>query len=148
MHYIHIYLCITCPIPYTLHIYIVLYTYKLYNYCTIHIYRKVIVVNDDLAKIFKSSPRAKSLFPDLSLGGAAAICLARYVQEPLAEYCNLWTLADANELFGFESYFLNLHPLKVCRNIFVHLTVHLLFFSSRTFWRGRRGNSSKVWNTN
>jgi hypothetical protein len=77
-----------------------------------------VIVNDEIAKIFKNSLRAKHLFPDLHHGCAAAICLARFVQEPLAEVCNLWTLADANEIFGFESFFLNLHPLKVLYSFF------------------------------
>jgi transcription elongation factor SPT6 len=52
------------------------------------------------------------MFPDLEPGTAAAVCLARYAQEPLAEYCALWTSVDAVDGFGFESLFLDLHPLK------------------------------------
>lgn len=35
------------------------------------------------------------------------------MQEPLAEYCNMWTLADATEQFGYELLFLNLHKHQV-----------------------------------
>ena len=72
----------------------------------------VIIVKDDLSAIFKISPRAKKMFPEFEQGIAAAICLARYVQEPLAEYCALWTSANAIEVFGYEALFLNVHPLK------------------------------------
>eukprot|EP01038_Epipyxis_sp_PR26KG_P004105 gene4105-5855_t len=71
-----------------------------------------IILKDDVANIFKGSIRAKTLFPDLQPGAAAAICLARFAQEPLAEFCNIWTCANATELFGFEALFLDLHPLK------------------------------------
>ena len=37
----------------------------------------------------------------------------RYAQEPLVEYCNLWTSCDAVEVFGYEALYLDLHPLKV-----------------------------------
>jgi hypothetical protein len=56
------------------------------------------------------------MFPELVPGAAAAVCLARFAQEPLAEYCNLWTAANATELFGFEALFLQLHPLQVFPN--------------------------------
>jgi transcriptional accessory protein Tex/SPT6 len=72
----------------------------------------VIIVKDDLSAIFKISPRAKKMFPEFEQGVSAAICLARYVQEPLAEYCSLWTSANAIEVFGYEALFLDVHPLK------------------------------------
>ena len=70
-------------------------------------------MNDELATLFKISSRSKKLFPDLEPGVAAAVCLARYVQEPLAEYCALWTSVDAVECFGYEALILDTHPLKV-----------------------------------
>jgi transcription elongation factor SPT6 len=73
---------------------------------------QVMVLKDDLANIFKGSTRAKAMFPELQPGGAAAVSLARFAQEPLAEYCGIWTSANATEQFGFEALFLNLHPLK------------------------------------
>lgn len=56
------------------------------------------------------------MFPDLQPGTCAAVSLGRYAQEPLMEYCSLWTSADAVEMFGYESLYLDLHPLKVCVN--------------------------------
>lgn len=79
---------------------------------------QVIIADDQLAKIFRASSRAKRMFPDLDPGTASAVCLARFTQEPLAEYCNLWTAADATETFGFEALFLDLHPLKVSSSLF------------------------------
>jgi transcription elongation factor SPT6 len=73
---------------------------------------QVIIVNDELARIYQHSSRAKKQYPELQGGCAAAISLARYVQEPLAEYANMFTSADATELFGYELLYLNLHPLK------------------------------------
>jgi transcriptional accessory protein Tex/SPT6 len=68
--------------------------------------------------MLKNSPWSKKLFPDLEGGTAAAVCLARFAQEPLAEYSALWTSADSVEGFGYESLFLDLHPQKVC--LFFH----------------------------
>ena len=53
------------------------------------------------------------MFPDLQPGTCAAVSLARFVQDPLIEYCALWTSADAVEIFGYENLYLDLHPLKV-----------------------------------
>jgi transcriptional accessory protein Tex/SPT6 len=86
---------------------------------------KVILVKDDLVNIFKGSTRAKAMFPDLQAGGAAAVCLARFVQEPLAEYCNMWTSTNTTEVFGFESLYLDLHPLKV--NFFFFFFIVITF---------------------
>ena len=75
----------------------------------------VVIIKDEIAQIFKNSTRAKRTFPEFEPGVSAAICLARYVQEPLAEYCALWKNANAVELFGFEALYLDVHPLKVVR---------------------------------
>jgi transcription elongation factor SPT6 len=72
---------------------------------------KVIMVKDEIAEIFKQSPRSKKMFPDFDPSLCAAVCLARFVQEPLAEYCNLWTSANSVGVFGIEALFLKLHPL-------------------------------------
>lgn len=56
--------------------------------------------------------RAKALHPSTPAGVCAAISMARTIQEPLAELCNLWTSADSNGLFGAEAFYLDLHPLK------------------------------------
>jgi transcriptional accessory protein Tex/SPT6 len=53
------------------------------------------------------------MFPDLQPGSCAAVSLARFAQEPLMEYCALWTCADSVEVFGYEALYLDLHPLKV-----------------------------------
>jgi transcription elongation factor SPT6 len=74
---------------------------------------QVMLINDDLATIFKNSHRSKKMFPELQPLEAAAVSLARFAQEPLAEYCSTWAAANAQETFGFEMLFLNLHPLKV-----------------------------------
>lgn len=60
--------------------------------------------------IFKNSHRAKKMFPDLQSGTAAAVSLARFVQEPLAEICHMWWSADSSGSFGFELLFLDIHP--------------------------------------
>eukprot|EP01034_Spumella_vulgaris_P023707 gene23707-29953_t len=73
---------------------------------------QVMILKDDVANIFKGSTRAKAMFPELQPGGAAAVSLARFAQEPLSEYCGIWTSANAIEQFGFEALFLNTHPLK------------------------------------
>lgn len=40
------------------------------------------------------------------------LTIERYVQEPLAEYCLMWTSADGRGNFGYETLCLDLHPLK------------------------------------
>ena len=72
---------------------------------------EVLLIKDDISEIFKMSDRSKKMFPEFHAGVRAAICLGRYVQEPLAEYCNLWTSASASGVFGYEVLFLKLHPL-------------------------------------
>lgn len=74
---------------------------------------QVLLIDDQLAKVFGSSPRAQQLCPDLPAGVAAAVSLGRFTQEPLAEFCSLWSCADSTETFGYEACFLDLHPLKV-----------------------------------
>lgn len=80
-------------------------------------------MKDEVSLIFKNSQRAQKMFPDLQPGTSFAISLARFVQEPLTEYCGLWWSADAADTFGFETLFLDLHPNKVS-------TVWLLRFVS------------------
>ena len=72
----------------------------------------VVVIRDEVSNIYKLSPRAKKAFPEFSEGVWAAICLARYAQEPLAEYASLWTSCNSVEVFGYEALFLDVHPLK------------------------------------
>ena len=80
----------------------------------------VIILQDDIARIFGQSRRAKAMFPDFEPGIASAVCLARFTQDPLAEYANMWSTADTVGNFGFETLFLDIHPLKV-REIKCHL---------------------------
>jgi transcription elongation factor SPT6 len=68
------------------------------------------IVKDELPRIFMNSQRSKDLCPDLQPGEAAAVCLARYCQEPLGEYCGAWKSANAQEIFGHELLFLKTHP--------------------------------------
>ena len=73
----------------------------------------VLLVTDDIARIFKYSRRCKKMFPDLPSEVASSICLGRYVQEPLAEYCAMWGSADPMGNFGYELLFLDIHPMKL-----------------------------------
>ena len=91
----------------------------------------VVIIKDEIAQIFKNSTRSKRTFPEFESGVAAAICLARYVQEPLAEYCALWKSANAVELFGFEALYLDVHPLKV---IILYYIFSFLLSSAFTFF--------------
>jgi transcriptional accessory protein Tex/SPT6 len=70
-------------------------------------------LNDSVANIMKNSPRKNVLFPDLPVDSVAAVSLARFSQEPLSEYANLWRSVDSNYLFGYEVLYLSLHPLQV-----------------------------------
>lgn len=74
---------------------------------------QVAIIKDEVPNIFKRSPRAKKLFPDMEASTCAAVSLARFAQEPLIEYCALWLSVDSMEQFGYESLYLDLHPLKV-----------------------------------
>eukprot|EP00981_Chlorochromonas_danica_P009444 scaffold2694_cov159-Ochromonas_danica.AAC.2 len=73
----------------------------------------VVVADDTLANIFKKSSRAKKMFPDMIPDTAAAVSLARTVQEPLSQYCLLWKGVDSANNFGYEAMYLNLHPQQV-----------------------------------
>ena len=72
---------------------------------------QAMILKDDISEIFKQSDRSKKMFPDFQPIMRAAICLGRYAQEPLAEYCNLWTSSSAAGVFGYEALFLKLHPM-------------------------------------
>lgn len=71
------------------------------------------ILNDAVANIMKNSSRRAALLPDLSPDTAAAVSLARYAQEPLSEYANLWRSVDSTYSFGYELLYLNHHPLQV-----------------------------------
>ena len=73
---------------------------------------KTVIVKDEIAKIFRESKRSKKMFPELHSGFHAAVCMARFVREPLAEYCNIWTSSSASEVFGYEALYLDVHPQK------------------------------------
>lgn len=72
----------------------------------------MIIVDDDLVNVFKTSSRARTLLPDLSVNATAAVGLARFAKDPLIEYANLWMSTDATGNFGYEVLYLNLHPLQ------------------------------------
>lgn len=69
-------------------------------------------VRDDVATIYAASPRSSKEFPETHANLRAAICLARCIQEPLAEYAGMWRLRDSTGDFGQELLSLNLHPLQ------------------------------------
>ena len=71
-----------------------------------------LIVKDEISEIFRRSVRSKKMFPDLPDCLRAAVCLARFTQEPLAEYCNLWSSANSKGDFGGEVLFLKLHQNK------------------------------------
>jgi transcriptional accessory protein Tex/SPT6 len=72
---------------------------------------ETIILKDDISEIFKNSERGKKMFPDYLPVMRAAICLGRYAQEPLSEFCNLWTSASGDGKFGYEALFLKIHPM-------------------------------------
>lgn len=74
---------------------------------------QVLISEDTIARIFKESKRSTRMFKEFDPSVCAAICLGRSVQEPLAEYCMMWTNADSLGTFGFEAMYLDLHPMKV-----------------------------------
>ena len=79
---------------------------------------QAMIIKDDISEIFKLSSRASKMFPNFQQNVCASICLGRFVQEPLAEFCNLWTSANAAGVFGYEALFLKLHPLlNLTKNI-------------------------------
>lgn len=73
---------------------------------------EVVLLNDDVAQIYGTSNRARTAFPGIPPGAAAAVSLARMIQNPVAEYANMWRSADSIGTFGFETLFLDLHPLQ------------------------------------
>lgn len=77
---------------------------------------EVLLLNDDVPQIYGASSRARSAFPGIPPGAAAGVSLARMVQNPVAEYANMWRSADAIGMFGFETLFLDLHPLQSLLN--------------------------------
>jgi hypothetical protein len=80
---------------------------------------KVMILTDAVANVAKNSARRPILFPDLSVDTVAAVSLARFSQEPLSEYSNLWRSVDSTYCFGYELLFLQFHPLQVsCEQIF------------------------------
>jgi hypothetical protein len=69
----------------------------------------------------KVSPAAKTLFPDLTPDSIAAASLARSAQEPLTEFAVLFKSVDSTFLFGYETLYLQLHPLQVKKRFFFEL---------------------------
>lgn len=74
---------------------------------------QILIADDSLASNFKVSKRAKKLLTLTQPDAAAAVSLARFALEPLAEYANLWMTAEPSTgLFGYEAFYLNFHPLQ------------------------------------
>jgi hypothetical protein len=88
---------------------------------------QVLIVVDNIARIFRASKRSTRIFPDYDKSVAAAVCLGRFIQEPLSEYCGLWSSSDASGAFGSDALFLDLHPLvvSVVRNSELNFCVKL-----------------------
>lgn len=85
----------------------------------------MVILDDTVPNILKNSSRREILFPDLPSETAAAICLARFAQEPLSEYCSIWRSVDSSYLFGYEVLYMKLHPLQV--RIFFAISICLIF---------------------
>jgi len=64
----------------------------------------VAYVNTEIARIFQDSPRAKSEFSELPSAVRQAICLGRYLQDPLTELAGLCGAK--------EDIYMNLHPYQ------------------------------------
>lgn len=97
----------------------------------------MIICEDDVANIVKASPAAKTLFSDLTPDSIAAASLARSAQEPLTEFAVLFKSVDSTFLFGYETLYLQLHPLQVMqRNSFILLLLLLLLLIF-IFWQIR-----------
>lgn len=89
---------------------------------------QVLIVDDNVAIIFKNSERSKKLLPGLVPNEAAAICLGRFAQEPLAEYCSIWTSPDSSGLFGSEAFHLSLHPLQVDHLFYIFYILYIFYY--------------------
>lgn len=89
-------------------------------------------MRDEIARIFSTSPRASRLLPDIQPSTAGAVCLARYVQDPLQEMANMWLTADALGFFGHEVLYLDLHPLLVNNNKMFEWCLIILGISTRS----------------
>lgn len=87
--------------------------YSEYDHMNTEYTAQVLIVDDAIAQIFKRSSRSTDLFPEYYPAVCGAICMARYVLEPLTEFCGMWQSVDSLGNFGYEALFLNLHPLKV-----------------------------------
>ena len=71
-------------------------------------------VNDEVAQIFSTSPRAEREFPEYPPTLRQAIALGRYLQDPLDEMCSLWIEgAGQRGEEARELRMLAIHPLQV-----------------------------------
>ncbi|EQC38455.1 hypothetical protein SDRG_04163 [Saprolegnia diclina VS20] len=60
-------------------------------------YLHVTFLKDDVARMYSKSKRAEAEFPEESTGMRAAIGLARYLRNPLAELSSMWGFVAQNE---------------------------------------------------
>ncbi len=69
-------------------------------------------VCEDVALVFSASARSAQEFPDFHPNHRAAICLARYLQNPLIELAGMWMTMDSQGELGSEMLSLQFHPLQ------------------------------------
>lgn len=70
------------------------------------------LIDDSVSQVFAHSPRGKKEFPDLPPNLRAAISIARYGKDPLAEIAYSWNVASDAGLFGTELLYINIHPMQ------------------------------------
>ncbi len=69
-------------------------------------------VREDVALVFSASVRSAQEMPDFHPNHRAAICLARYLQNPLIELAGMWMTMDSQGELGSEMLSLQFHPLQ------------------------------------
>ncbi len=69
-------------------------------------------VHEDVALVFSASARSAQEMPDFHPNHRAAVCLARYLQNPLVELAGMWMTMDSQGELGSEMLSLQFHPLQ------------------------------------
>ncbi len=69
-------------------------------------------VREDVALVFSASVRSEQEMPDTHPNHRAAVCLARYLQNPLIELAGMWMTMDSQGELGSEMLSLQFHPLQ------------------------------------
>jgi transcription elongation factor SPT6 len=70
------------------------------------------LIDDSVSQVFAHSPRGKKEFPDLPPNLRAAISIARYGKDPVAEIAYSWNVASDSGLFGTELLYFDIHPMQ------------------------------------